>query len=229
MTEDGKHLMISYEDRKPQRRGVCMIIPCFATLAASRENDPWRSRNTGVTSCAKQSQFSPHGRKGRRRRAGHPTYEEPAAGPIVQNKANFRPGRVGRGPGVLGNRAKQTQFGGPGSGHPGWSCKTNPISAGPDAPAIPLFQCSRPEPFVRNKPNLDRDQISGVRGQWPDTRNPTPEPWTFVQNKANCPRMSGNGRGPAGPETVPAGGDYAKQTQFRHRVSHSKCFMEKWL
>jgi hypothetical protein len=39
--------------------------------------------------------------------------------------------------------------------------------------------------IVRNKANLNRDQVSGVRDQQTDTRYPTPEPRTSAPNKAN--------------------------------------------
>jgi hypothetical protein len=54
-------------------------------------------------------------------------------------------------------------------------------------------------------------------------------PESFVQNKANCPRMSGNGRGPAGPERAPAGSIVRNKPNFRSRASDGKCSMGKWL
>jgi hypothetical protein len=56
---------------------------------------------------------------------------------------------------------------------------------------------------MRNKADLSRDQVSGVRDQRPDTRCRMRVPCTFVQNKANF----GESR------QVPAV-SYAKQTQF---------------
>ncbi len=98
------------------------------------------------------------------------------------------------------------------------------------------YYCAKQTQFHTVQNHAKQTQFpegSGLRGQRPDTRYPTPGPWTFAPNKANSSHVGRKSHWLPGPQVLPPGNKCAKQTQFvpnpcERQVPCAKEVMSNW-